>query len=89
MSEYFYRQINLVLDRSDSIINLCEMKFASTEYRIDKSYSARLREKRAAFQTETGTRKAAHTTLVTTFGPIKNEYSAEILFHITMKDLFA
>ena len=81
-------QIDLVLDRSDSIINLCEIKFASTEYRIDNAYSTRLREKRAAFLAETGTRKAAHTTLITTLGLTKNEYSAEILFQITMNDLF-
>jgi len=81
-------QIDLVLDRSDKIIHLCEMKFASDEYAIDKAYSLKLREKRAAFLAETSTRKAAHTTLVTTFGLKRNEYSAEILFQMTMNDLF-
>ena len=81
-------QIDLVLDRSDKIINLCEMKFASDVYSIDKEYSRKLREKRTAFMVETGTRKAAYTTLVTTFGLTQNEYSAEILFQITMDDLF-
>jgi len=82
-------QIDLVLDRSDKIINLCEMKFANDTYTIDKNYSRKLREKRTAFLSETGTRKAAHTTLVTTYGLAQNEYSAEILFQITMKDLFS
>ena len=81
-------QVDLVLDRSDKIINLCEMKFASDEYRIDKEYSRNLRNKRSAFLFETGTRKAAHITLVTTYGLVKNEYSAEILFQLTMNDLF-
>ncbi|MCL2718576.1 MAG: AAA family ATPase [Lachnospiraceae bacterium] len=81
-------QIDLVLDRSDNIINLCEMKFATTEYRLDKSYSAKLRNKKTAFLTETETRKAAHTTLITTYGLIQNEYSMEILFQLTMNDLF-
>jgi hypothetical protein len=81
-------QIDLVLEREDKIINLCEMKFASAEFTIDKAYSARLREKKTAFLSETGTRKAAHTTLVTTFGLTPNEYGAEILFQVTMKDLF-
>ena len=81
-------QIDLVIDRGDRIINLCEMKFASDEYTIDKAYSQKLREKRTAFLTETGTRKAAHTTLVTTYGLKRNEYSAEILFQMTMNDLF-
>jgi len=64
------------------------MKFASTEYTIDKAYSKKLREKKAAFQSETGTRSAAHTTLVTTYGLTRNEYSAEVMFQITMDDLF-
>jgi hypothetical protein len=64
------------------------MKFSSDEYTIDKAYSQRLREKKAAFLAETGTRKAAHTTLVTTYGLKRNEYSAEVLFQIKMNDLF-
>lgn len=82
-------QIDLVLDRSDSIIHLCEMKFASDLYTIDKDYSRKLREKRSTFLAETGTRKAAHTTLVTTFGLTRNEYSAEILFQVSMDALFS
>jgi len=82
-------QIDLVLDRSDGIINLCEMKYSMDEYYIDKEYSKRLREKTAAFLTETRTRKAAHTTLVTTYGLARNEHSARILFQLTMEDLFS
>jgi len=81
-------QIDLVLDRSDKIIHLIEMKFASDVYALDKQYSARLREKKSSFLNETGTRKAAHTTMVTTFGLLRNEYSAEVLFQLTMNDLF-
>jgi len=81
-------QIDLVLERDDKVIHLCEMKFSVTEFTIDKAYSTRLREKRTAFLTETGTRKAAHTTLVTTFGLRQNAYGAEILFQLTMNDLF-
>ena len=81
-------QIDLVLDRADKIIHLCEMKFASDEYSIDKDYSKRLREKKSSFLAETGTRKAAHTTLATTYGLARNEYGAEVLFQLTMDDLF-
>lgn len=81
-------QIDMVIDRGDKIIHLCEIKFASTEYTIDRAYCEKLREKKAAFLVETGTRKAAHTTLITTYGLIKNNYSSEILFSIKMNDLF-
>jgi hypothetical protein len=82
-------QIDLVIDRNDKIIHLCEMKFASAEFTIDKSYSMKLKGKKAAFLSETGTRKAAHTTLVTTYGLTQNEYGAEVLFNVTMNDLFS
>jgi len=52
-----------------------------------KGYCAKLRSKKAAFIAETKT-KAAHTTLITTCGLTKNMYSAEILFQLTMNDLF-
>lgn len=81
-------QIDLVLERNDGIIHLCEMKYSTTEYVIDKEYSAKLREKRGAFIYETATKKAAHTTLVTSYGLKRNEYSSEILFQITMDDFF-
>ena len=81
-------QIDLVLDRADRIIHLCEMKFASDTYSIDKAFSRKLREQRTAFLAESRTRKAAHTTLVTTYGLSRNEYSAEIPFQLTMDDLF-
>ena len=81
-------QIDLVLERDDRVIHLCEMKFATTEFTIDKAFNSKLRDKKAAFMTETATKKAAHTTLVTTFGVKQNIYSAEVLFQITMNDLF-
>ena len=82
-------QIDLVLERSDKIIHLCEMKFTSSELVINKAYSEELRKKRSAFLAETGTKKAIHTTIVTTYELVKNEYSSEILFKLTMNDLFS
>ena len=55
-------QIDLVIERGD---NLCELKYTSSEYVIDKAYDLNLRNKRAAFTAETNTRKAAHTTMIT------------------------
>jgi len=81
-------QIDLVLERSDKVVHLCEMKFTSTEYTIAKSYGDELRRKKAIFLTETNTKKAVHTTLVTTYGLMNNEYSSEVLFQLTMNDLY-
>jgi len=81
-------QVDLVIDRNDNVINLCEMKFSSGEYSISKEYSAELRRKRSAFADSTKTRKALVTTMVTTFGLVKNAYGMEIASQVTLDDLF-
>jgi len=81
-------QIDLVIARGDQVINLCEMKYASSEYMIDKVTDLNLRNKRSAFIAETRTRKAAHTTMITTYGLRRNSYQAGIPFEITLDDLF-
>jgi hypothetical protein len=81
-------QIDLVIDRNDRIINLCEMKYASEEFVIDKKYDENLRNKRGAFRNETKTRKTLHTTLISTYGVKHNEYWGNIQSEVTMDDLF-
>ena len=81
-------QIDLVIERGDKVINLCEMKYASSEYVIDKAYDQNLRNKRSAFQAETHTRGAAQTTMITTYGLRKNVYQAGVPFDVKLYDLF-
>ena len=81
-------QIDLVIERGDQVINLCEMKYSSSEYTIDKAYDMSLRNKKSAFLAETRTRKAAQTTIITTYGLRKNAYQAGIPFEVRLDDLF-
>jgi hypothetical protein len=81
-------QIDLIIERNDKVINLCEMKYASEEFVIDKKYDENLRNKRGAFRCETRTRKAIHATLITTYGVKRNEYWGNIQSEVTMNDLF-
>jgi hypothetical protein len=81
-------QIDLVIDRNDRVINLCEMKYADNEYIITKDYDRNLREKRGAFMREMKTRKTVHTTLITTYGVRHNEYWGNLQSEATMDDLF-
>ena len=82
-------QVDLVLDRSDGIINLLEMRFARTPYEITKDYDAALRYKAACFARETGTRKALHLTLVSPYGAKRNAYSGNLQSEVSAEDLFA
>ena len=81
-------QIDLLIDRNDGIINLCEMKYSEDEFIIDKKQDENLRNKRAAFIRETKTRKSVHITMVTTFGVKRNEYWGTVQSEVKMNDLF-
>jgi len=82
-------QIDLLIERNDKVINLCEMKYTSEEFVIDKNYDENLRNKRGAFRTQTKTKNAIHITLITTYGVKHNEYWGIIQSEVTMADLFA
>ncbi len=67
-------QIDLLIDRQDNCINLCEIKFSLTEFTIDKKYAEELNLKKRIFLEKTGTKKTIFTTLLTTFGVKINEH---------------
>lgn len=81
-------QIDLVIDRRDGIVNLCEMKFSVNPFIIDKKYDAILRNKAGAFKEDTGTRKAVFITMITTFGLQPSPYSGNVQNDLKMDVLF-
>jgi len=81
-------QIDLLIERKDQVINLCEMKYSTEEFSINKNYSQTLRNKVSAFREKTKSRKAIHITMVTTYGIKQNEYAGMIQNEVVMDDLF-
>lgn len=82
-------QIDLLLDRNDGIINLCEMKFSKDEFVIDKIYADELDNKVQVFQQETKTKSTIFPTMITTYGVKKNSYyTGRVQNEVTMDDLF-
>lgn len=81
-------QIDLLLDRSDGIINVCEMKFSVDQYVIDARTEEDIRRKLAVFQSVTETRKALHLTMITSFGLLRNSHCGRVQSQITLDDLF-
>lgn len=81
-------QIDLLIDRRDDVINICEMKYTQKEFCIDQAYERNLVNKREAFREETGTKKALHLTLITANGLLKNAYAGIVQREITGDDLF-
>lgn len=82
-------QIDLVLERRDMVINLCEMKYSINVYALDRDYDAVLRNKIDSFRRETGTRSSLQLTMITTYGLTKGKYSNLIQNQVTLDDLFA
>lgn len=82
-------QIDLLIDRADGCMNLCEMKYSDSEFVIDKPYAEALRRKKNIFRERTQTKKTLFTTLVTTYGVRKNSHClSEVDCQLTMDDLF-
>ncbi len=82
-------QIDLVIDRRDHVINLCEMKFSLTPYAITKAYADQLLNKVSVFREETKTSKALHLTMITSKGLQRNNWSDTIVQNeLTMDVLF-
>jgi hypothetical protein len=81
-------QIDLVIDRGDRAVNLCEIKYAQSEYVISKEYAERLRRKEAVFMAETKARRTPFLTMITTYGVVKGKYAGIIRAEVTMDALF-
>lgn len=81
-------QVDLVIDRADGIINLCEVKYSTGEYSISKDEFLKLSNRSEAFRRETGTRKGIFLAFITTYGLSRSGYSDIANNTITMADLF-
>lgn len=82
-------QIDLVIDRRDQVVNLCEMKFSIKNFTIDKEYAENLRRKIGLFREVTKTKKATWLTFISTFGITQNTYAQSLVHQsLTMDALF-
>lgn len=81
-------QIDLLIERADNLINLCEMKYSQMPYSITKDEDMKMRIRMADFVAETGVRHGVIPTFITTFGIRANAYSALAQSQVTMDDLF-
>jgi DNA-binding MarR family transcriptional regulator len=83
-------QIDLLIDRDDNVINLCEMKFYAVPFTMDKKCASDIAKKTDAFCESTKTKKSIYTTFITAYGVTPNGYSRQhIQNELTMDDLFA
>lgn len=81
-------QIDLLIDRSDNAINLCEIKYSNGLYALDYNDYENLMNKVNRFRNESKTRSGIAITMITSFGLVKNKYSSFINSQITSDSLF-
>lgn len=81
-------QIDMLIDRRDRVINLCEIKFSALPYEIDKGCDASLKKKVSIFREDSKTNKTIIVTMITTYGIKKNKYSNYVGKEVSMDDLF-
>ena len=81
-------QIDMLIDRKDDVINLCEIKYSLDEFVIDRGYEKDLIRKQETLRKETKTKKAVWITMITFSGLKKNEYSSQVVCELCGDDLF-
>jgi len=82
-------QIDLIIDRSDNCISLCEIKFSDNEFVINKKYAENLKNKIDTFKRQTKTKKTLFVVMITTNGVLKNKYYDELIDkQITASEIF-
>ncbi len=72
-------QIDMLIDRKDRVINVCEMKFSVKPFTITKAYADNLRNKMMVFRTETDTNKTLFLTIIAANGLAENQYSQQMV----------
>ena len=82
-------QIDLLLERSDKVINLCEIKYSDMPYAITKDEATLYHNRLNVFRIETETRCAVQTTYITPCGLRKGMYASTIQHSVTLNDLFS
>lgn len=82
-------QIDLVLDRADKCVNLCEIKFYNTEFQLTKQYGEHLDKKKEIFRSHTKCKKSLFTTMISTYGIVDNIHAnTYIQNQVIMDSLF-
>ena len=72
-------QIDLIIDRKDATINLCEIKYHATPVKIDKTYASKLTWRQQRFKDYTKSKKSIFNTLITNRGIVDNAYAKEVV----------
>ena len=81
-------QIDLIIERNDNVIDLCEIKYTKEKFTVTADYNEVIQNKRARFIEEVKTDQAIHLVLISANEVQKNDYSGEFQKIIYADSLF-
>ena len=81
-------QVDLIIERADQIVSLCEIKYSKGIYSLDAKEEERLRNRITDFADETKVKEAVQLVLITTYGLRDNAHSTEVNDRVVLDDLF-
>lgn len=81
-------QIDLLISRNDNVVNMCEIKYYSGEFKVNKAYYTKILSRQSMLAEHIPSKMSVHSTLITTFGLVQNEYSSAFTNVIVLDDLF-
>ena len=81
-------QIDIVIERADKIVNICEVKYSHDEYNLDKEEYDKICKRKNTFIQETGLRHTPWLTMITTEGVAKGKYSEMVQSQVKLDHLF-
>lgn len=81
-------QVDMLIIRDDNIVNLCEMKYATTSYSIDKEEEQKMLHRVEALSATLSDKQTVHLTLLTTYGLQHGKHSGKVQRVVTCDDLF-
>ena len=81
-------QIDLLIDRRDHVVSICEMKYSVNKFGIDKGYDEDLRNKIDSFVNATDCKKTVQLVMVTTYGLKPSKYNSLVNAEVELDDLF-
>ena len=81
-------QIDMLIIRKDNAVNMCEIKFYSDDFTVNKDYYRTVQRRIEMLSKKLSPKSSIFSTLITTYGLVKNEYSGAFVRNITLDDLF-
>ena len=81
-------QVDLIIERKDNVVNMCEIKFYGNDFSVNKDYHKTLIDRQELLSKELSPKMIIHNTLITTYGLKYNEYSSDFDSVVTLDDLF-